>query len=89
VQIFAGTPETQYGSFFANSTGLQWTAASTAPPHAINSSEASEDAIFGGWRVCDWSHGVPQLFWIVEPEHDPAPKGCGNVHLIQEFLAAQ
>lgn len=79
---------TPYGTFFANSTGLQWTSAPTAPPHAANSPEASEDAFFGGWRVCDWSHGVPQLFWIVAPYHDPAPLGCGDVRLVQEFVAA-
>jgi hypothetical protein len=38
--------------FFINSTGLQW---NSYP----GSSFGNE---FGGWLVCDWWHGVPQLF---------------------------
>ena len=40
-------------SFFFNSSGLQWTE---------NPSVPADQNAFGGWLVCDWWHGVPQLF---------------------------
>ena len=50
VRINAGSSE---DGFFINSNGLQWNQDPSNP--ASNSS-------FGGWLVCDWWHGVPQLF---------------------------
>lgn len=40
-------------SFFFNSSGLQWNE---------NPSVPADQNAFGGWLVCDWWHGVPQLF---------------------------
>lgn len=39
-------------AFTFNSTGLQWTSQPEYP----------EAQSFGGWLVCDWWHGKPQLF---------------------------
>lgn len=39
-------------AFFINSTGLQW----------FDEPELQQVNTFGGWLVCDWWHGVPQLF---------------------------
>jgi hypothetical protein len=41
------------GGFFMNSSGLQF---DTNPGGQAASNQ------FGGWLVCDWWHGVPQLF---------------------------
>lgn len=40
-------------AFFINETGLQW---------ADNAESPKSTSQFGGWLVCDWWHGVPQLF---------------------------
>jgi hypothetical protein len=50
VRIDAGSGT---GGWFMNSSGLQL---STAPGSPANYNQ------FGGWLVCDWWHGVPQLF---------------------------
>ncbi|OCK78426.1 hypothetical protein K432DRAFT_427293 [Lepidopterella palustris CBS 459.81] len=43
--------------------------------------------MWGGWIVCDWAHGAPQLFWrqnnYVAPQPYPAPRNCADVHIIQ------
>lgn len=52
VRINAGEGD-GIGAFFINSTGLQWIEQPEYP-------EAPSG--FGGWLVCDWWHGVPQLF---------------------------
>jgi hypothetical protein len=36
-----------------------------------------------GWRVCDWWHEIPQLFWNVESYNAPVTPGCANVDLIR------
>lgn len=46
-----------------------------------------------GFRVCDWSHGVPQVFAMVYPDQ-PSVNGyynhtissCADVDLVREFL---
>ncbi|KAI9762690.1 MAG: hypothetical protein M4579_000308 [Chaenotheca gracillima] len=39
---------------------------------------------FAGWLVCDWWHGVPQLFWQL-PYYDIAhPSTCSNITLVTE-----
>ncbi|KAF2403506.1 hypothetical protein EJ06DRAFT_281239 [Trichodelitschia bisporula] len=39
---------------------------------------------WGGWLVCDWNHGVPQLFWLdggrTQPE-TKLPVSCNRVEL--------
>ena len=50
VRINAGSGT---GGWFFNSTGLQLNTAPTGPAGTNQ---------FGGWLVCDWWHGVPQLF---------------------------
>ncbi|GIZ41279.1 hypothetical protein CKM354_000459000 [Cercospora kikuchii] len=38
---------------------------------------------FGGWIVCDWWHGFPQLFFRINNPgyHYPAPASCAEVYL--------
>ncbi|GAB7362297.1 hypothetical protein MBLNU230_g2315t1 [Neophaeotheca triangularis] len=44
---------------------------------------------FAGWRVCEWWHGVPQLFFNVpgfsgsEPSE---PESCADVDLMPEYI---
>ena len=52
---------------FINGTQLQWTAYDS----------------FGGWLVCDWWHGIPQLFWKVDYLNYPV-SSCAAVELITE-----
>ncbi|KAJ9620122.1 hypothetical protein H2203_007886 [Taxawa tesnikishii (nom. ined.)] len=58
------------GQFFINETGLQW---------------GSETA-FGGWLVCDWWHGVPQLFAKWGYYHYDNPSSCADVQLRPVYL---
>jgi len=50
VRIDAGSGS---GGWFMNSSGLQLNTYPTGPAGSNQ---------FGGWLVCDWWHGVPQLF---------------------------
>ncbi|CAK3932297.1 Hypothetical predicted protein [Lecanosticta acicola] len=62
--------------FFINGTGLQWTS-NTA--QAGSSSDA-----FGGWLVCDWWHGAPQLFFRIRYYARygfKTPSSCADVYL--------
>jgi len=38
-----------------------------------------------GWIVCDWSHGVPQLFYRQENSTN-LPRSCGNVELHPVYI---
>jgi hypothetical protein len=62
-----------YGAegFFINSTGLQW----------------SEQQGFGGWLVCDWYHGAPQLFYIYRYYEPKFPSSCSTVNLQVEYTS--
>lgn len=54
---------------FYNESGLQW--------------EQAES--FGGWLVCDWWHGLPQLFWKVNyKRYDYSVGTCAEVQLKME-----
>ena len=75
-----------YGSFWVNGTGLQWTPNTSPPPH--NGTLAALDAYFAGWMVCDWWHGVPQLFYKIGGFEKPTvtPVGCADVWLLQDYF---
>jgi len=75
VQINDGVSE---GGYFINATGLQW-------------SGTNEDlgGSFGSWLVCDWWHGVTQLFWrnkFYPISADPTPCGCADVNLVPVYI---
>jgi hypothetical protein len=80
VRVDAGVGGSDYevSGFFINETGLQWTSNPTAPGTA-------NDA-FGGWLVCDWWHGVPQLFFRLGYYSTPAPSSCADVYLKPVFI---
>lgn len=63
--------------FFINSTGLQW-----------NSSPGGEPDLdaFGGWVICDWWHGVPQLFFRLSYYDLPLPFSCADINLLPEYI---
>ncbi|EAW13414.1 uncharacterized protein ACLA_054610 [Aspergillus clavatus NRRL 1] len=63
---------TGYGDedFSINQDGLQW----------------SEEKGFGGWLVCDWYHGAPQLFYIYRYYEPVIPSSCDAVKLQVEYL---
>jgi len=50
--------------------------------------ELRAGAMWGGWRVCEWWHNVPQLFWVNAEwsELEPAKltSNCAEVKLIKE-----
>ena len=37
--------------------------------------------------VCDWWHGVPQLFWRSDFSYFARPSSCAEVDLMPEFLS--
>lgn len=76
VQINGGGPE-GFGAFFFNGTGLQW----DDSPGAVYSQDD-----FGGWLVCDWYHGVPQLFMKWDYYNTTAPSNCAMVDLFPEYI---
>ncbi len=41
---------------------------------------------FAGWLVCEWSHGVPQLFWKVSGLKEVRPASCADVDLVPEYV---
>jgi len=58
------------GGFFFNSSGLQI-------DHTTGLG-----AEFGGWLACDWSHGLPQLFWkFYYIPNSELPSTCALVNL--------
>ncbi|OJJ46573.1 hypothetical protein ASPZODRAFT_132641 [Penicilliopsis zonata CBS 506.65] len=61
-----------YGTtgFSLNDTGVQW----------------SEADGFGGWLVCDWWHGAPQLFWLYRFISPTLPSSCSTVDLVPEYI---
>lgn len=67
--------------FFLNETGLQWTETPATPGGSTD--------MFGGWLVCDWWHGAPQLFFRISyygKSAYPAPASCADVILIPEYI---
>jgi len=80
VRIDAGAGGSSRGigeGFFLNSTGLQWNSAPGA--------DSARDA-FGGWIVCDWWHGVPQLFFRLSSYDLPLPASCADIYLRPEYI---
>ncbi|KAG9838235.1 hypothetical protein KCU98_g9301, partial [Aureobasidium melanogenum] len=65
------------GGFFMNSSGLQWDSDPSGP--------AASNA-FGGWLVCDWWHGVPQLFAKWSYYHYENPSSCADVDLLPVYI---
>ncbi|TID22646.1 hypothetical protein E2P81_ATG01772 [Venturia nashicola] len=50
-----------------------------------NKNLVTTDDSIGGWIVCDWSHGVPQLFNIVRyAANVTIPGTCARVNLVAE-----
>ncbi|KAJ5238803.1 hypothetical protein N7468_003422 [Penicillium chermesinum] len=41
----------------------------------------SEADGFGGWLICDWNHGVPQLFYLDRYYDDKIPSSCSKASL--------
>ncbi|RDI84261.1 hypothetical protein Vi05172_g5599 [Venturia inaequalis] len=51
-----------------------------------NNNLITTDKYVGGWIVCDWSHGVPQLFNLVSyAANVTIPDTCARVNLVAEF----
>lgn len=83
VRINAGTGGTssENSGFFVNNTGLQWTSL-PGTPGAVGDT-------FGGWLVCDWWHGLPQLFFRIgsyKVKDYPAPLSCADIDLIPHYI---
>ncbi|MCJ1299529.1 hypothetical protein MMC08_002321 [Hypocenomyce scalaris] len=38
-----------------------------------------------GWMVCEWAHGLPQLFWVTDKLKGELPGFCERVRLVREF----
>jgi len=65
------------GAYFFNKTGLQYT---TAPGQ-----KESIDG-FGGWLVCNWWRGVPQLFMRLQYYNETRPANCADVYLMPKYI---
>ncbi|KAI7284826.1 hypothetical protein KC345_g2104 [Hortaea werneckii] len=82
VRINAGMGTSNYGTtngFYINDTGLQWSSSPGTTLPSVNS--------FGGWLVCEWWHGVPQLFFRKIYDNDtPAPCSCADVYLKPVYI---
>lgn len=75
MEIDAGNKQT-IGAYFFNKTGLQFT---TSP-------ETSNTNGFGGWLVCNWWRGVPQLFMRQAGYNKTLTSNCADVHLLPQYL---
>lgn len=69
-----------YGGFWINATGLQWTSDA-----AMNTT--AKDNEFSGWLACNWWHGVPQLFWRNAHQYSPATSSCAEIELKVQFIS--
>ncbi|CZT18153.1 uncharacterized protein RCC_03993 [Ramularia collo-cygni] len=78
VNIGVSGPDFTISGFFMNDTGLQWTSNVQAP--------GSPNDMFGGWLVCDWWHGDPQLFFRISYYSTPAPGSCADVYLKPVYI---
>ncbi|KAF4554372.1 Hypothetical protein D9617_4g001250 [Elsinoe fawcettii] len=76
IEINAGD-ENNAGAYFFNETGLQFT---TSP-----SSNSTYDS-FGGWLVCNWWRGVPQLFMRQSSVNKTLTSNCADVDLLPEYI---
>lgn len=98
VRVNAGVGGDGYAEsgFFMNETGLQWTA-NVAAPGSPNDQfggwlgKCSEPALTEmaetDWNaVCDWWHGVPQLFYRISYYTTPAPASCADVYLKPVYI---
>ncbi|KAH8585418.1 hypothetical protein B0O99DRAFT_647055 [Bisporella sp. PMI_857] len=47
--------------------------------------EDSGKKVWGGWMVCDWAHGHPQLFWVTHELKGELPSFCHRVQIIREM----
>ena len=71
-----GGGETNYGAYYINSNGLQFT--TTPGEQGTNN--------FGGWLVCQWSRGVPQLFVKSKAISAQIPSSCAEVQLKPHYI---
>ncbi|KAI9718145.1 MAG: hypothetical protein M1828_006843 [Chrysothrix sp. TS-e1954] len=74
-----------YGAFYLSQAGelLYNTAGTLANPRE----NATTDNEFGGWLVCDWWHGVAELFWLNAffDRGLALPRSCAYVNLLAEY----
>lgn len=75
ININAGNT-TQEGVWFFNSTGVHITSSPADP---------SQNG-YGGWMVCDWYRGVPQLFVKIAYYNITNPSSCADVMLMQQYI---
>ncbi|MCJ1310812.1 hypothetical protein MMC25_004479 [Agyrium rufum] len=87
VQLNAGYGDS--GFYFNNTDGL-FNAVAGAQGLKFNSAYQYGEGIkfneFGGWLVCDWYHGLPQLFWRVTPYDDAFPSSCALIQLERQYI---
>ncbi|GAB7337885.1 hypothetical protein MBLNU457_4276t1 [Dothideomycetes sp. NU457] len=76
VRIEAGGIANNFGAFYINDTGLQW---------ASSPKDMSYDQ-FGGWLVCDWWHGKPQLFARLAYYNVSTLSSCADIWLVPEYI---
>lgn len=98
VRVNAGVGGSGYtvSGFFMNETGLQWTGnpAAAGSPNDEFGGWLGECLILGSRNeigakltaVCDWWHGVPQLFYRISYYTTPAPASCADVYLKPVYI---
>ncbi|PNS15084.1 hypothetical protein CAC42_2313 [Sphaceloma murrayae] len=75
MEINAGDKQS-YGAYFFNKAGLQFDASP-----AVNGSSG-----FGGWLVCNWARGVPQLFMRQAGYNKTLTSNCADVNLVPQYI---
>jgi len=65
------------GAYYINATGLQWTSAPVGTPRGNE---------FGGWIVCQWWHGAPQLFARFAGYEAKTPCSCADITLEVQYI---
>lgn len=53
----------------------------------INATGVQAKGDFGGWVICDWWHGVPQLFHYFKGYETPLSQSCEFVQLLPEYIS--
>jgi hypothetical protein len=97
VEVNAGVGGTQLAisGFFFNATGLQWTSNLEAPGTPNDEfggwmgesvSSTVTDKLLTKCTVCDWWHGVPQLFFRISYYSTPAPASCADIYLKPVYI---
>ncbi|KAF2149290.1 hypothetical protein K461DRAFT_323809 [Myriangium duriaei CBS 260.36] len=76
VAINAGNQTANGAAWYTDDNGLEFTSSPTEP----------KSNSFGGWLVCDWFRGVPQLFSKLSYYNSTNPSSCADINLRLNYI---